>query len=170
MLAEVAGQAGSQVSAQANTGLDLSLVIAIAALVLSALSPLISALVSGVFNIKEKQLDISAKENEREQEFFYRHRAEVIENYIKATGAEIESLKSSYPNFGSVMGEIYLYVDSSLWPLLDRISQYIHVGNAPQAKDDFIKLCKALSSAEIRTQNEPQPKDTDEHQPEDVQP
>lgn len=170
MLAEVAGQAGSQVSAQANTGLDLSLVIAIAALVLSALSPLISALVSGVFNIKEKQLDISAKENEREQEFFYRHRAEVIENYIKATGAEIESLRHIHPNFGSVMGEIYLYVDSSLWPLLDRISQYVHTDTASQAKDDFITLCKALSSAEIRTQNEPQPKDTDEHQPEDVQP
>ena len=171
MLAEVAGQAGSQVSAQANTGLDLSLVIAIAALVLSALSPLISALVSGVFNIKEKQLDISAKENEREQEFFYRHRAEVIENYIRATGEEIESLtRTSHANFGSVMGEIYLYVDSSLWPLLDKISQYIHTDTGFQAKDDFITLCKALSSAEIRTQNEPQPKDTDEHQPEDIQP
>lgn len=170
MLTEFAGQAGSQVSAQANTGLDLSLVIAIAALVLSALSPLISALVSGAFNIKEKQLDISAKENEREQDFYYHHRAEVIENYIKATGEEIESLRNSHANFGSVMGEIYLYVDSSLWPLLDRISQYIHEDNASQAKDDFITLCKALSSAEIRTPNEAQPKDTDEHQPEDIQP
>ena len=125
MLTELAGQAGSQISAQANTGLDLSLVIAIAALVLSALSPLISALVSGVFNIKEKRLDISAKKNEQEQEFYYRHRAEVIENYIRATGEEIESLtRTSHANFGSVMGEIYLYVDSSLWPLLDKISQF----------------------------------------------
>ena len=43
---------------QVSTGLDLSLVIAIAALVLSALSPLISALISGLFQIKEKTLEI----------------------------------------------------------------------------------------------------------------
>lgn len=171
MLTELAGQAGSQVSAQANTGLDLSLVIAIAALVLSALSPLISALVSGAFNIKEKQLDISAKKSEQEQEFYYRHRAEVIENYIKVTGSVIELQDCvAKANFGSAMGEIYLYTDTSLWPILDNIAKCVQENVSYNAHKDFIRLCKALSSAEIRTQNETQPKNTDEHQPEDIQP
>ena len=56
---------------QVSTGLDLSLVIAIAALILSALSPLISSLVNGHFRIKEKKLDITEKQLEQERDFYY---------------------------------------------------------------------------------------------------
>ena len=139
---------------QVSTGLDLSLVIAVAALILSTLSPLISALVNGHFRIKEKQLDIASRQQEQEQNFYYRHRAEVIEKYISAAGQVIESgTLNGQAEFGAAMGEIYFYVDESLWPLLDGVSQYIHADNCFAAKDDFIKLCKALSSTEIRTQN-----------------
>lgn len=139
---------------QTSTGIDLSIVIAIAALVLSALSPLISAFVNGKFRIKEKKLDITAKKQEQEREFYYRHRAEVIENYIRATGQVIEAdAQKNQMDFGSAMGEIYLYVDRSLWPLLDRIADYIHNENGFKAKDDFIELCKTLSSENVRTQD-----------------
>lgn len=139
---------------QVSTGLDFSLVIAVAALVLSVLSPLISSLVNGHFRIKEKKLDITEKQLELERDFYYQHRAEVIEKYISAAGQVIESgTYEGQADFGAVMGEIYFYVDESLWPLLDGISQYIHTDNSFSAKDDFITLCKALSSTEIRTQN-----------------
>ena len=139
---------------QTSTGIDLSIVIAIAALVLSALSPLISAFVNGKFRIKEKKLDITAKKQEQEREFYYRHRAEVIENYIRATGQVIEAdAQKNQMDFGSAMGEIYLYVDRSLWPLLDHIADYIHNESGAKAKDDFIELCKTLSSENVRTQD-----------------
>lgn len=143
---------------QVSTGLDLSLVIAIAALVLSAVSPLISSLVNGHFRIKEKKLDITEKQFEQERDFYYRHRAEVIESYIKATGQFIESGScAKQENFGATMGEIYFYVDKSLWPLLDHILYTIHTDRYYDAKDDFIELCKALSSADIRAENKRQP-------------
>ena len=139
---------------QPSSALDLSLVIAIAALVLSALSPLVSSLISGLFRIKEQKLELVAKQKEQERDFYYRHRAEVIEKYISVTGQVIES--GHYKEqvaFGAAVGEIYIYVDETLWPLLDNISQHIHTDNCFAAKDDFIKLCKALSSTDIRTQN-----------------
>ncbi|HJG85747.1 hypothetical protein [Pseudoflavonifractor capillosus] len=151
---------------QVSTGLDLSLVIAIAALVLSALSPLISALISGLFQIKEKTLEISAKQREQERDFYYRHRAEVIERYISTAGQAI--LSGRYYDFGNSMGEIYFYVDESLWPLLDNIAECFHNDKWFMAKGDFIKLCKELSSTEIRTQNKEQPQHTDTHQPKEI--
>lgn len=154
---------------QVSTGLDLSLVIAVAALVLSALSPLVSSLISGLFRIKEQKLELAAEQKEQERDFYYRHRAEVIEKYISAAGQVIESgTYEGQADFGAVMGEIYFYVDESLWPLLDGISQYIHTDNSFSAKDDFIKLCKELSSTEIRTQNKEQPQHTDTHQPKEI--
>lgn len=131
---------------------DLSLIIAFAALALSALSPLFSALITGSFHMREKQLEIDARKAEQEAEFYLRHRSEVIEQYIIATGRVIESnTPHNQESFGSVMGEIYLYVDSSLWVLLDRISENIHCSNTSVARDDFIALCKTLSVLKVRT-------------------
>lgn len=153
----------------ASTGVDLSLVIAVAALVLSALSPLITSWIGGIFRLKEKSLDINERQNDQEIEFYYRHRAEVIEQYIKATGRVIElDTLNNEEIFGSTMGEVYLYVDESLWPLLDSITDYIHTGSHASAKEDFIKLCKALSYTNIRTKDQRQPQHTDNPQPKDV--
>lgn len=151
---------------QPSTALDLSLVIAIAALVLSALSPLVSALISGLFRIKEKRLELAAKQEEQQRDFYYRHRAEVIERYTSSAGRAI--LSGQYYDFGNSMGEIYFYVDESLWPLLDNIAQCFHTSQWFMAKDDFITLCKALSATDIRTEYKQQPQHTDKCQPEDI--
>lgn len=152
-----------------STGVDLSLVIAVAALVLSALSPLITSLIGGIFRLKEKSLDINERQNDQEIEFYYRHRAEVIEQYIKAAGQVIErGSGQNEEKFGATMGEVYLYVDESLWPLLDSITDYIHTDRNASAKEDLIKLCKALSSTNIRTKDQSQPQHTDKPKPKDV--
>lgn len=127
--------------------INLSLVIAVAALILSALSPL----VSGFFRLKEKKLEIAAKQKETDQSYYYRHRAEVIEQYIRATGQviEIETVEAC-SQYGASMGEIYLYVDEALWKYIDNISKSIHSGNNEAARSDFIALCKELSTVGIR--------------------
>lgn len=146
---------------QVSTGLDLSIVIAVAALILSVLSPLISSVINGLFRIREKKLEIVAKQKEQELEFYYQHRAEVIERYISSAGKVIQT--GQIVDFGLAMGEIYIYVDKSLWPLIDNIAEYVYSDKAFGAKDDFIKLCKELSAADIRTKYKRQPQHTNEH-------
>ncbi|WP_297201412.1 hypothetical protein [uncultured Flavonifractor sp.] len=138
---------------QVSSDLNLSLFISVAALVLSVLSPLISALVNGIFRIKEKNIDIAAKQKEQEREFYYQHRAEVTDRD---------------QDFVTAMGEVYIYVDKSLWPLIDKIAQYVYSDNAFAAKDDFIELCKALSAEDIRTKHKDPSKHTDDFLPKDT--
>ena len=151
---------------QVSSDLNLSLFISVAALVLSVLSPLISALVNVIFRIKEKNIDIAAKQKEQEREFYYQHRAEVIERYISSAGKAIQTDRDQ--DFVTAMGEVYIYVDKSLWPLIDNIAQYVYSDNAFAAKDDFIELCKALSAEDIRTKHKDPSKHTDDFLPKDT--
>ena len=89
---------------QVSSDLNLSLFISVAALVLSVLSPLISALVNGIFRIKEKNIDIAAKQKEQEREFYYQHRAEVIERYISSAGKAIQTDRDQ--DFVTAMGRL----------------------------------------------------------------
>lgn len=139
-------------------GLDLSLVIAFAALILSVSSPIISSVINGYYRIKEKKLELEDSIKRRNQEFYLDHRAVVIECYIKATGQIINNMsRENLSEFGATMGEIYLYIDESLWPILDSISDKIIKAQYKEASDDLIKLCKALSFAQIRAEYQPKP-------------
>ena len=103
--------------------MDLSLVIAVAALVLSVLSPVLSSVISGTFRIKEKKIELNAEKAKWDQTFYAQHRAEVIERYLNVVGKYSKlPATSTREEFGSCMGEIYLYVNRSLWPILDSIA------------------------------------------------
>jgi len=86
------------------------------------------------------------------------HRAEVIERYINAVGKAVQNFATSNrQEFGEVMGEIYIYVDESLWPLLDAIANKIDKHNPSDPTDDLRKLCQALAKdgVRLRSQNNP---------------
>lgn len=125
----------------------LSLIISIAALALAGLSPIASAVVQLV--TRKKELDAEAQR--RQAEFYDQHRAEVIERYITAVG---EICKTESPQdlhaYGKSLGEIYLYVDSSLWPKLDAISKAITLHDFQAPAEELIQLCKELSHKEVR--------------------
>lgn len=137
-----------------TASVDLSLWIAIAALVLSTLSPILSSLINGYFRIKEKKLESSQALAKHQQEFYERHRAEVIERYLTAVGKAAKvSTTANHEMFGEVMGEIYLYVDESLWPLLDSIAGKITKHNLSDPTDELQILCKALSANGVRSKD-----------------
>ena len=154
---QVAEQVAEQVVENASS-IDLSLVIALAALILSLISPIISSVVSGLFRLKEKGLEIKAEAEKRDQDFYVQHRSEVIERYINAVGKAIQNFATSNrQEFGELMGEIYIYVDESLWPLLDSIANKINKHNPGDPTDDLRKLCKELAKDGVRSRSQSEP-------------
>lgn len=139
---------------------NLSLVISIAALLLSFLSPFLSALINGAFRLKEKKLDISAAREKEQQSFYIQHRAEVIERYISTAGAALKNpCTETMKNYGASIGEVYLYVDSSLWPEIDKLDSLVryHADNSPGITL-LNSICKSLSLIEVRPKYQPDPK------------
>lgn len=134
--------------------INLSLVISVAALALAVLSPILSSIISGIFRLKERAIEIEAEKEKRNQEFYEQHKAEVIEKYINTIGKFSRFASGANQEaFGESMGEIYLYVDESLWPLLDSIANKINKNNPGNPSNELIQLCKALSANGIRAKN-----------------
>lgn len=145
------------------SGVNIALVISIVALIVSALSPVISSIISGKYQIKvaiieaeeelkRKQLEIETEAMRRSHEFFEQHRAEVIERYINSVGKTIQNFAAgNREGFGESMGEIYMYVDQSLWPLLDSIAKKFDRRNPGDPSAELRELCQKLSGDGIRT-------------------
>lgn len=137
---------------------NASLVISISALVMSCLSPLLSALISGFFRRNEKKLELKAELERRDHEFYTQHRAEAIERYITAVGKlSRQGGKEPFFEYGAAMGEVYLYVDSQYWPLLDTIAEKLKRGLYLDVTPELEKLCKELAGEKIRSPHEEQP-------------
>ncbi len=133
--------------------IDLSLVISVTALILSVLSPVISSIIGGIFRIREKKLDLKAEAERRNHEFYEQHRAEVIERYINTVGKAAQYFAAgNIQEFGESMGEIYLYVDQTLWPLLDSIAAKINRHNPSDPSAELRELCKKLSANSVRSE------------------
>ena len=138
--------------------MDLSLVISIVALAASSVSPFASAWLNGHYRMKEKRLDLQAAEQRHRWEFFEQHRAEVIEHYLDTVGRWLlyHSAKAT-SELGGAAGEIYLYVDESLWPILDAIASGMKDTPTEQMHRQYRELCKALVHYDVRAKDEPQP-------------
>lgn len=134
-------------STQTKATIDLSVIIAFAALVLAAISPAIT----GHYRLKEKKLDAEMEAQRHHITFVEEHKAIVIENYIKATSAQIAAETTEIEtDYISAMGEVLLYVDTPLWYLVEKIDQEISNLDVDAAKADLIILCKQLSGDNIR--------------------
>lgn len=145
-------QVMEQVSEQAVThDIDLTLIVAIAALVLSIISPFVSAWINGYYRIKEKELDASAENKRYHRQFYETHRAEVIERYISAASSRIASDNiESEANYLSAMSEVYLYLDKSLWKFVHDVNSGIDTNDDSLAISSLLSLCKNLARNGVR--------------------
>ena len=109
-----------------------------AALLLAVFSPVITACI----NARTQKVA-------RESTFYLHHRAEVIENYVRYTGAYIRFNDTVNENYGAAYGEILLYVSGELSEkiiaLNDLLSPYITAENQEKALVMFNEICFLLS-------------------------
>lgn len=116
-------------------GIDWSLVIAAAALLVSVLSPTLTAIVNNHHEYKKRISDF-------EQE----HRIAAIEAYVRSTGAVCgNGTNESFAQYGAHCGEIYLYVPKELWPKIDTIAEKLQEPDYISASKELHSLCKELS-------------------------
>ena len=116
-----------------------SIIIAVAALAFSVVSPVITAHLNNSHQLKMKQI-----------EFNLERRAQAIENYVRAVGETIHTQRPDLAHCGSSYGEIFLYLPEDLWPLVKQINLCLLKFEYRQAAEDFDKLCSALSKIEVR--------------------
>lgn len=159
-------QEAVQTAVQNANSIDVSLVISIVALILSILSPVASSIISGVFHFAEKKMELKAEAERRNHEFYEQHRAEVIERYINAVGKAAQNFRvGNRQEFGESMGEIYMYVNQSLWPLLDSIANKFDRHNPGDPSAELKELCQRLSSDNIRPKHKENPDCADHQNP-----
>lgn len=128
--------------------IDLSLIISLAAFLLAGIGPAITALISGHYRIKEKKLELEAETRRRRHEFIDLRKADTIARYLSAAGIVCKNGHlGNMDAFGSSFGEIYLYVEPSLWPLIDQINAQLSLdsGNREVAAASLSALAKELS-------------------------
>ena len=82
-------------------------------------------------------------------EIFEIKRIEVIESYISSTDKCIE-YNCLTDNYASVRSTIYLYVDSSLWELLDSINSALESHSPIEARSLLREFCRR-SDINMRT-------------------
>ena len=128
----------------------LPIIISVCALVLSIISPVLSAWLNGRYRIKEKKLDLMASREKDLREVQVRHKMEVIEEYVRAVGelSKYDNLNKEVA-YGAVSGQIYLYVDKKYWPLLADISEAIKCNNLHLISDKLSELCQLLATDNI---------------------
>lgn len=124
---------------------DWSLVIAVAALLVSVLSPTLTSLVNNRHTQKMIELD-----------FDQNHRIAAIESYIHAVGLCCgNGTMDSFGEYGAHVGEIYLYLPESLWPLVDKIGDALKEPDYEAALESLATFCKELSRAGLTPQLKP---------------
>lgn len=132
-------------TAAAVASIDTSLIISIVALVASAVSPLVTALLQGRFRLREKQMEIDDAKRRRDQQYYTEHRTEIIENYIH-TGMRAAAIGApdDIAAFEVASGEIYFYLPKNYWDLLDIIDECAEGGSYDSVRIPMIMLCKRL--------------------------
>ena len=125
--------------------METSDIIALAALAIAILSPFLTAYLNNRHQLKMKRI-----------EFNLEHRAQVIENYIRATGDTIFTHKpSSAHQYGAFYGEIFVYLPIELWPLLLSINEKFKQSLYDEAQPEFFVLCQQLAKLEVRPDVQP---------------
>ncbi len=118
-------------------------------MLLAGIGPAVTAFISGHYRIKEKKLDLDAEIQRRQHKFFDLRKADTIARYLSSAGIVCKNGHiGNMDAFGGSFSEIYLYVDSSLWPLIDEINNQLVFGSGDfnAAADNLAKLAKALSN------------------------
>lgn len=144
----------------------LSLIIAGVALLFSIVSPIFSAWIQGYYQTKVKKIDANLEIARQNQQFYDVHRAHVIESHIKAAGPLIAMETSeNEAAYNSAMGEMYLYADKDLRPMMKRLHTNIMDNENDAALAVFVELRVSLSSKEVRKKHEVWPCRADNRAP-----
>lgn len=130
-------------------------ILAIAISSCSLVFSVAAALAAGRYRLREKELELRAEAERRSAEFYETHRAEVIERYVSAAGAACCSPHNSLARFWECQGELYFYVDSSLWPLLNAIGEKLMPACDCNADvelpfEQLALLCQKLAESGVR--------------------
>lgn len=121
--------------------MDWSVLISVTALVISVLCPVLTALVNNLFQLKFRNRD-----------FFNKHRAEVIEGYLRTAGAcTCNDSKEARSEYGKYYAEIFLYAPEPIWGDLELFHEMITSGSAKGTYAQLIKISKVLSKNPPRT-------------------
>ena len=115
---------------------DPALLMSLAAILLSVLSPLLTALINNHYHLKFKNMD-----------FYETRRAGAIESYIHAAGAYIQNASiENAQAYGIAYGDIFLFAPSSLWPEIEALNkELIGPRNPILFHSHFTKICQSLS-------------------------
>lgn len=97
---------------------------------------------------------LRSEKEARIQEYYSKHRAEVIEKYINGVGKMCAHTDGLFlEDVSPYIGEIYLYVDKSNWQLLDLMRSDMYAHNFTRLEDELLELCKRLSTQGVRHNN-----------------
>lgn len=132
-------------AATAISGIDAALIVSLAALALSILSPLATAWLQGRYRLKEKQLEASEAAKQREQAYYIEHRAEAIENYIRAgMRLSASNVPSAKTEFEATAGEAYFYLGKEYWGFLERVEICVSGHHYEGIRTPMMELCRKL--------------------------
>lgn len=113
----------------------LSVIIAVSALVSSVVCPMLTVIINNHYQMKISN-----------REYYDKHRAEVIEDYIRCAGCMTKYPDETvFQNYGKSNKEIYLYLPENLWNTVDCIEKSISNRDYDTASDNLSKLCKELN-------------------------
>ena len=114
--------------------MDWSGIVSGIALIVAVLSPFFTAMIT------------TRSEEKRQQIAFYNvHRAEVIEAYIRATGAVLKYAdQASLLEYGRCYGEVLLYAPDDVRRDIVKLED-IRIGASSEATKLFMSICIALA-------------------------
>lgn len=119
--------------------LDGQDIITISAIAIPSLFALLTAIINNRHQRKMKWTDI------------YESRCiETIEKYIHGVNTFYFLGQNPDSDFMIVRNSVYLYVDPSLWPLLDDINSAIDLHQIIPAREHLAEFCKAVKFNHIR--------------------
>lgn len=116
--------------------IEPALIISIAALLFSCLSPILNVVLQNRFQLKMKKFDI-----------YEVRRLTALEAYIKATGAFIQNdTPETRAAYGLAYGEIYFFAPPDLWPDIEVLNlELIGPSNPVLFHEHFNRICQSLS-------------------------
>ena len=118
----------------------ISIIISGIALVVSVVSPVLTAAINNHHETKMYKL-----------RFHDEHKAIVIENYLQAAGRCISAKDDiAFQNYGEAYGEIFFYAPESLWNKITSLDLYIRNCEYDIASGIFNKLLKDFAQESPR--------------------
>jgi len=116
-------------------GFNWSLLVAVAALVISVLSPLLTAIINGFFQSKLKRTELRTEQ-----------RMKAIRNYLQQAGERTYGQSfGKTAEYLAAKSEIYLFVDPKLWPDIDAFDACAN--GSSDANEILIRIAKKLSKS-----------------------